>query len=245
MTKITQQTAHRPWPLPTSPWILWQSWQHLLFAHWRIGVEQIRHLIPAKLDIETFDGSAWIGVVPFHLSICPRFLFPIPKLSKFPEINVRTYVRCGDRPGVWFFSLDASRLAACIAARRSFCLPYFWARMNMKREGDSVRYESSRRSADAQFRGTYEPISDVEFAEPGSLDHWLTERYCLYAQASDGRICRADVQHSPWPLQQATANIEINSMLKPLELQLPDEKPILHYSKRIDVVCWPLKVVNL
>ena len=247
ISKIINATSHRPWPLPQSPWLIWQSWQKLLFAHWRFDYDQVRPLIPEQLELESFDGSVWIGVVPFHLTIRPRCSPLWPRFSKFPEINVRTYVRHGDRSGVWFFSLDASNRMACRLARMTFHLPYNWADMKMACTDTSISYQSSRKNEEAEFVGRYQPVSEVRLAEPGSLEHWLTERYCLYSQSTQGTICVADVHHEQWPLQDETASIESNSMFKPLGLrpESPTQAPILHYAERIDVVGWNLKSIRI
>ena len=116
---------HRPWPVPQKPWVMRQVWHDLVFAHWPVSVDQLRPLIPPGLQIDTYDGQAWIGVVPFRMSgIRPRLLPAVPWLSAFPELNVRTYVVADDKPGVWFFSLEAANLVAVTIARWWYCLLY-------------------------------------------------------------------------------------------------------------------------
>ena len=123
-------TAHRPWPTPRQPWILGMRWHDLLFMHWPVKSEALRPYIPPALAIESFDGTAWIGVVPFRMSaVVPRLIPPVPYLSAFPELNVRTYVSAEGKPGVWFFSLDAGNPIAVEAARDTFHLNYYNARM--------------------------------------------------------------------------------------------------------------------
>ncbi len=236
-------TDHRPWALPSRPWQWAQTWSHLLFAHWPISAEQLRPLIPQDLTLQEFDGSAWIGVVPFLLDVRPRFVPALPWISNFPEINVRTYVEAEGKPGVWFFSLDARNPLAVWAARRFFHLPYFRARMNLKHEGQSVHYSTRRIHGEhgPEFVGSYHPTSDVCQANPGTLDYWLTERYCLYAQSPQGTLFRADVHHQPWPLQHAEATIETNTMLKPLGIEPLDSPPLLHFSRKLDVTVWRLE----
>lgn len=219
-----------------------QSWLDLLFAHWPIEESELRSLIPAGLEIDKHQGQAWIGVVPFTMHIRHRYAPPLPTASFFPELNVRTYVRYQGKPGVWFFSLDASsRLAVC-AARRFFHLPYFLAEMNSTSRGDSIRYQSKRRGdSSAQFLASYAPTGPVALAQPGTLEHWLTERYCLFAETRGGAFRCGEIHHPPWPLQPAEAQIEQNTMLEPLGLSLPGVEPLLHYSRAIHVALWPFE----
>ena len=234
-----QSISHRPWPLPRAPWVMAQTWSNLLFAHWQVPVAQLRELIPPELEIDTFEGSAWIGVVPFELRIRPRFLPVIPRLAAFPEINVRTYVKANGKAGVWFFSLDATSAVAVRAARWGFNLPYFDARMTCTETDGAIHYDSHRTGTNtvADFKGLYEPTSDPFFAQPDSLDAWLTERYCLYATSKSGTISRTEVHHAQWPLQHARCQIELNTMTAPVGLDLVGE-PLLHFAKRIEVVNW-------
>lgn len=216
----------------------------MLFAHWRVPAEDLHPLIPSGLTLQEFDGSAWMGVVPFYLDVRPRISPYLPWFSGFPEINVRTYVEAEGKPGVWFFSLDALNPVAVWAARRFFHLPYFNAAMTMRRDGDRNYYTSHRKGGGALLEGSYKPTSDVYHAEPGSLEHWLTERYCLYSESPDGLLYRADVHHAPWPLQHAEATIDTNTMLAPIGVELPSDPPLLHFVKRIDVAVWGLERVE-
>src|SRR5688500_4712679 len=178
---IVESTAHRPWPMPRGPWLMTQTWHDLLFAHWRVDVSELRRAVPPAFDLDLFDGEAWVGVVPFHMTnVGLRATPAVPWISAFPELNVRTYVRVADRPGVYFFSLDAARWLAVAAARTLLNLPYYTADMTLERRGDAVRYESVRRTRPgAQFKATYEPVGGP-FAPPaGSIEYFLTERYCL------------------------------------------------------------------
>ncbi|HEY4817139.1 MAG TPA: DUF2071 domain-containing protein [Candidatus Acidoferrum sp.] len=219
-----------------------QSWHDLLFAHWPVDVAILRPHVPAKLEIDTFEGRAWVGVVPFSMTgVRLRWTPSLPWLSAFPEVNVRTYVTTQDRPGVWFFSLDAANVLAVVAARLSFHLPYFHARMRCEEAEGWIRYASQRshRGAPAaDFAGRYRGAG--EFFEPqrGTLAHFLTERYCLYSAASKGRVYRGEIHHPPWLLQPAEAHLMQNSMAEAAELFLPDELPLLHFSRRQDMVAW-------
>ena len=168
------------------------SWHDLLFAHAPVPVAALRAVVPAGLELDTFDGTAWLGVVPFRMTrVGPRVLPPLPGLHAFPELNVRTYVKGGGHAGVWFFSLDAANRAAVWTARRFFHLPYFRAEMSCRPDGDGIAYASERTHPDAPpaaLRGRYRPVGDVYTTRRGDLDHWLTERYCLYAARPDGAV---------------------------------------------------------
>lgn len=228
-----EHLEHRPWPLPPRGWVMGQTWEDLLFAHWRVPAEQLREHVPDHLEIDEHDGSAWLGVTPFRLTgLRGRGMLPIPYVSSFLELNVRTYVRAEEKAGIWFFSLDASSRVAVEAARRTYKLPYFHARMSATKRGEWVDYECSRiEEAGRVFSGSYRPAGAVFNAEPGSLEWFLAERYCLYTSTGD----RADIHHAPWNLQPAEAEIGLAS-IAPLELR---GEPLLHFSRRQDVVIWP------
>ena len=238
---ILESTAHRPWPMPRAPWLMTQSWHDLLFAHWRVDVSEVRRAVPTAFDLDLFDGEAWLGVVPFHMTnVGLRALPAMPWISAFPELNVRTYVRVADRPGVYFFSLDAASWLAVAAARTLLNLPYYTADMTLERRGDGLGYESARRThRRAQFKATYEPL-DAPFAAPvGSIEYFLTERYCLYQRDRRGRPYRLEIHHPPWSLQLARATIATNTMAAASALTLNGAPALLHFARRQDVVAWP------
>jgi uncharacterized protein len=239
-----RETAHRPWPLPERPWVMGQTWYDLLFAHWAIAPEALRPLVPPPLALDLRDERAWLGITPFRVGgLRSRGTPPLPWLSRFPELNVRTYVAYGGRPGIYFFSLDAARVAAVVAARRGYRLPYFHAQMTVEHKGSTISYASTRTDSSgppAELRARYGSSGPPLAIEDGALERWLSERYCLYVVDEDGRALRADIHHSPWPLQPAEATFEVNTMAAPLRIAL-DSKPLLHYSARQDVVIWPLE----
>jgi uncharacterized protein len=256
MHRALTEITHRPWPLPSGPWIMSQIWHDLLFAHWRIDPQRLRPLIPSALEIDTFQNDAWIGVVPFRMSgVRLRATPALPTLSAFPELNVRTYVTHGAKPGVWFFSLDAANAIAVSVARAWFHLPYFNAQMRCETRNDWIEYSSERthRGAakaqiQAKLRGRYRPTGEFFHAQLGTLEHFLTERYCLYAADTKVQIIRGEIQHAPWSLQPAEANFRENTMINFLEcggsapLLTSDprhqDEPLLHFSVRQDVVVW-------
>jgi len=215
-----------------------QTWDDLLFLHYRVPAGQVRPLVPAGLELQEHSGSAWLGVTPFVITgLRARGLLPLPFASSFRELNVRTYVMRGGKPGIWFFSLDASSQLAVGAARRLYRLPYFQAEISVRRRGDEILYDCSRGGGKA-FAAAYRPDGEVFNAEPGSLEEFLTERYRLYAE-HEGELYSADIHHRPWPLQPAEARIDLNTM-PPLKLD-PPEQPLAHYSARQDAVIWPLE----
>jgi uncharacterized protein YqjF (DUF2071 family) len=203
--------------------------------HWRVPADALRELLPERLPLDVHEGDAWLGVTPFRISgFRLRGLPPVPVLSSFPEVNVRTYVTYEGKPGIWFFSLDADSPWAVEAARRTYHLPYHHARIRDERRGDRVDYRSDRTGATLDV--SYRPAGAPAAAEQGSLEYFLTERYCLYTE-HEGRLERAEIHHTPWPLQAAEAELRENTMA-PVAL---DSDPLLHYSERQDVVIWSLE----
>jgi uncharacterized protein YqjF (DUF2071 family) len=242
--RVITETAHRPWPLPAQRWTMAQTWSDLLFAHWPVDERSLRALLPEPLAIDTFDGTAWLGITPFEVSgLRLRGTPPLPRFSRFPELNVRTYASFGGKPGIWFFSLDAGSAAAVAGARRTYRLPYHHADVAITRSGQRLRYASVRTSSDgppAALRAEYAPTGVPQAAVAGTLEHWLTERYCLYTLDERQRPMRAEIHHPPWPLQPAIATFEANTM-PPAGVDPPDQEPLLHFARRQDVVIWPLR----
>jgi uncharacterized protein len=239
---ILNQTAHRPWPMPDSPWLMTQTWNDLLFAHWQVDATELRRTVPSTLELDLFAGQAWVAVVPFHMTnVAPRGVPALPWISAFPELNVRTYVRRNGRGGVYFFSLDATNPVAVGVARTLVHLPYFRATMAVEHNDGWVSYRSSRSSAPAEFVGRYRPVGPAAPPVAGTLEHFLTERYCLFTTDKSGRPLSLDIHHPPWPLQPAEAEIERNTMAQAAGITLPSVVPLLHFSKRQDMVAWMLK----
>ncbi len=262
--EILKATAHRPWPLPRRPWIMFQRWHDLLFAHWAMEPEEIRPLVPPELQLDLFDSKAWIAVTPFWMSsIHLRGLPPLPGVSRFPEMNLRTYVRLPvsrqtavtskeapapgrgaqdeiTKPGVFFFSLDAANLAAVLAARLTFGLPYFWAKMAITQSAhQQIAYESLRRQSPkpAEVRIRYAPVGPV-LERKSELEAFLTERYCLYV-VRQGHVFRSEIQHLPWPLQPAQAEFQKNTLAEQHGIHLAGSPELLHFSKQLDVLIFP------
>jgi uncharacterized protein YqjF (DUF2071 family) len=237
---ILNDLAHRPWTMPDRPWVMTQTWHDLLFAHWPVDQRQLRSAIPPAFELDLFDGTAWVGMVPFRMTnVSLRGVPSLPWVSAFLELNVRTYVRVADRPGVYFFSLDAGGALAVLAARTLLRLPYYWALMKVSLRAGAVEYDSRRRSdGTAALTATYRPSGPVVQPLQGSLEHFLTERYCLYNVGYRGASYRLEIHHPPWPLQAAEAEFVRNGMAEASGVTLPAAAPLLHYAKRQDVVAW-------
>ena len=256
---------HRPWPLPAGRWSWRQSWRDLLFAHWPVAAAAVRPLVPAGLTVDEYDGTSWLGIVPFRMAgVMRRPLPDLPWISAFPELNVRVYVSAGGKPGVWFLSLDATNPLAVTAARLLFHLPYYRAAIRIVPDGEGVSYDCVRRGGAGEqgrggagekgrkgegenssfvirhssFSAHYRPTSPVYAAAPGTLEHFLTERYCLYAQSAGGSLWRTEVHHWPWPLQRAEATIGDNTISAAGGLPVSGPPPLLHFARRIDVAVW-------
>jgi uncharacterized protein len=238
---ILAKVSHRPWPVPTRPWVMTQSWHDLLFAHWRVDPDHLRTRVPHAFELDLFNGAAWLGIVPFHMTnVAPRAVPALPWVSEFPELNVRTYVRVDDRPGIYFFSLDAGSTVAVQAARALFNLPYYKAAMTVALRGGTIEYESRRDGTDtaARLSVTYRPVGAAVEPAAGTLEHFLTERYCLYNVGHRGSPYRLDIHHPPWLLQPAAAEFADNTMAAAARLRPLDGAPLLHFAKRQDMVAW-------
>lgn len=261
-SSILFATAHRPWPLPRGQWAMTQTWNDLLFMHYAMDPQVLRALVPEVLTLDLYRGTAWLSMTPFWISnLRPPGLPNVPVISKFPELNVRTYVTYKGKPGVFFFSLDAGNLSAVWGARMFYRLPYWHAAMKCK-----VRSAGSKIEADDRFpardeyishveytskrihgpkagknmpelRAVYGPVAPVKHATPGSLAEFLAERYCLYAW-NRSRLYRAEIHHLPWPLQIAEADVEVNTMAAPVGIEVPLRPDVMMFSRSIKVLVW-------
>jgi len=249
MNPILASAGHRPFPLPGRPWTMTQRWNDLLFAHWPIPAAKMTALLPPGLEADTYDGAAWLGVVPFWMDRIRTRLpgseqrsLGIPTARTFPELNLRTYVRSRHTglAGVYFFSLDAASPLAVLGARTLFHLPYFVARMSRTTAPDgAVTYRSHRQWHGPDFAATYRPRGEAAPAQPGTLPHFLTERYCLFT-THRGRVLIGNIHHLPWSLAPAEAAIEINQLPRAHGLTLPEQPPLLHFSRTLEVYVWSL-----
>jgi uncharacterized protein YqjF (DUF2071 family) len=253
MQEYPFRMSHRPRPLPTGRWLMTQRWNDLLFAHWPVAETQIASLLPEGLEVDKFQGSAWLGVVPFWLDRIKIHGIPaIPGTRKFPDLNLRTYVRDEETgsPGVFFFSLDASNLLAVGIARGFFHLPYHWAEMSLEQRSErEFSFYSRRRFANrpvlfkARYRGLG-PSHKLAKSRVGTLEHFFSERHCLFSQDGQGHATRSNLHHVPWPLEEAEAEIEHNDLAAAIGIRLPDQEPVLHYARRLVVYIWPEKLLK-
>lgn len=227
--------------------LMHQNWGKLLFMHWRIDKKLLRPLIPEALEIDTFDGTAWIAITPFNMwdiRALPPFIPPVPGFSSMHELNVRTYVHFDRVPGVWFFSLDCNSAAAVLAARTFFFLPYYKAEIDLEQKGQTIDYSLTRTDAPAaEFKASWKIGEKLPSSHPGSLEFFLTERYCLYSELNR-ELHRARIYHQPWPLQKATLASFGSTMIESLDLPTPEDNPVLHYAEEINVDIWTLEQIG-
>jgi uncharacterized protein YqjF (DUF2071 family) len=248
---ILSIAGHRPFPMPARPWRMRQRWNDLLFAHWPVRAEAVSGLLPPGLELDTFDNWAWVGVVPFHMeqvevrvasqSGVDRTV-SVPGATRFPELNLRTYVRSQEtlQPGVYFFSLDAASALAVIGARAFFSLPYFWAQMQSSTEENGWIHYRSRRlltTPTARFSVRYRSLGKPS---AGPLEDFLTARYCLYTRRG-AHLAVGNIHHLPWPLELAEAEFEVNDLPRASGIPLPDRPPVLHFSRELAVYLWSLE----
>ncbi len=250
MPDILSTIAHRPYDLPGGRWRMAQRWNDLLFAHWPIPSNAMARLLPAGVEVDTFDGYAWAGVVPFWMDqvrtrVAGERTFTVPGTQSFAELNLRTYVRSRltGLAGVFFFSLDAASLLAVTGARTLFHLPYFWAAMRREANPDGTIVYSSRRLLTRQsvrFEADYRGTAVTEPSLPGTLEHFLTERYCLFT-AHGERLSVGHIHHLPWPLERAEAEIRVNELPAAHGVVLPNRPPVLHFARELHVYIWGLE----
>lgn len=233
------ETEHRPWPAPERPWLLAETIGDQLFAHWPVGAEALRRHLPAEVTPDTYEGQAWLGISAFAVTaVRLRGTLPLPLVSSFLQLDIRTYVTARGAPGIWFFSLDVSSAPGFEVARRLYGLPLYRARISLHATGDRFQLACTRRDHPAPpqvFDARFEPFGPAAPPRPGSLDHFLHERYRLYGER-EGRLWRAEMHHRPWRLRQARGEIELNTMA-PEGVELNGE-PLLRYSSGQDVLLW-------
>ena len=233
---ILGQIAHRPWSLPTGPWILEQSWLDVLFAHWPLAPEVVRARVPEALELDTFEGRPWVSAVAFRID--PFRARGLPVTLRFPELNLRTYVRKDGVPGVYFFSLDAASRTAVLGGQTFFRLNYYDAAIAFVAD---THFDFTCRRLDhprADFHARYRAIGEPHTPARSSLEEWLVERYCLYAARTGGATFRVQIHHLPWLLQPAEADLAADQLFFAAQLPAPDSPPLLHYSARQDTLTW-------
>jgi len=238
---------HRPWPLPSEPWVMAQAWQNALFAHWPLKPTALRRFLPPGVALDLFDGAAWLGITAFVVARARiRGVPALPGVSSFAEVNVRTYVTADDKPGVLFLSLDAASVAAVLGARAWFRLPYFSATGEAERRAGWQRFTARRDhpgAVGARFSARYRASGGGRLPGGAALTRWLVERSCLYCGA-DGTVLRAEIHHAPWPIEPAESVIEENTLGEAVGLTLDQPPPLLHFSSGVDAVIWPPRVIR-
>lgn len=245
---ILEHVDHRPYPMPQGPWMMEQTWNQLLFAHWPVEEEALLPYLPQGLQLDKWEGTPWISVSPFSMHpLRVRGLPPIPFTQRFLELNVRTYAILDNNPGIVFLTLEASSRLAVAGARTIAHLPYHHAEMHCNYSDPTIQYFSKRQlhtGQEAVFKGDYRPVDSTCFhAAPGSLAHWLTERYCLYTTNTKGQLYRGDIHHLPWPLQKADLDIHENTLTPSFGLTHEPAPSLISFTKRLEVLFWPLKKV--
>jgi uncharacterized protein YqjF (DUF2071 family) len=230
------------------PPLMRQTWRNLLFAHWPVPPALLRPYLPARLEVDTFEGQAWLGVVPFTMSgIRPLGLPAVPGLSRLHELNVRTYATLNGMPGVWFLSLDATNALGVWAARTFFHLPYLHADIKMTEyNAGTLDYVARRTHAGmppATFQASWTPHETLPLARPGTLPHFLTERYRLYTAGPDLRqglsgnqLWQGTLRHAPWQLRTAEVHQWKSSLLESHGLPTPPGPPLLYAADAMQVV---------
>jgi hypothetical protein len=225
-----------------APWVMNQTWEHLLFAHWEVDAERLAPLLPGGLELDVWEGSAWIAIVPFLMTdVHARSLPPLPGSGRFLETNVRTYVRHRGRPGIYFFSLEATSPSAVFVARNVLRLPYRRADGLLQVDGDRRRYvirRRERRFPPARLAATYRPLGPSQPAASGSLEHFLTERYRLFVEPARGLVLGTEIHHPSWRIAPAAAELEHDGLLPP-ELGVTGAPPLLHVADTQHVHAWP------
>jgi uncharacterized protein YqjF (DUF2071 family) len=221
-----------------------QTWRRLLFMHWRVEPAALEGVVPPGLQLDLRDGAAWLGITPFLVEgLRLRGTPPPPVISRFAEVNVRTYVSYGGKPGIYFLSLDATSRLAVAAARRAYRLPYFHSRAELDEGGGSYLYRSARISKDgppAELRVRYRPASRLLPSRDDALERWLAERYCLYTLDDKRDVLRGEIHHPAWPLREAEGEVECNTMTAGFPIEL-EREPLMHYADRQDVILWSLE----
>jgi uncharacterized protein len=253
MLQFLIRTSRKPRPLPPGRWLMTQRWNDLLLAHWPLPASTIAPLLPEGLQVDMFQSSAWLGIIPFWLDrIKVRGIPPVPGLRSFPDLCLRTYVREEQTgaPGVYCLSLDGNKLLAAAMGRALYCLPYYWAEMHLKQQTERDFLFYSRRrftNRSVQFKALYRGLGptrkSVDYCA-GSLEYFLMERYCLYSSNRARQLIRTNLNHVCWPLEEAEAEIERNDLAAAIGIQLPEQKPVLHYARRMVLYLWPAELLR-
>lgn len=246
MNDDLKMVDHRPFSLNRLPWVMTQTWEDVLFLHWPVDEQLLRKHIPETLELDVYEGKAWLGIVPFEVKgMRPRLLPTFPFIGSFLELNVRTYVKYKGKPGVYFFSLDTSNFVVVTMAKIGYALPYRHAEMKIERKHQEIilsnNWKDEKQSE--HFQCTYTPVSPIYYSEKGTLDHWLTERYCLWTVRGN-MLMRTDIHHTKWELQNAEVALHHNTMASFLPTSIYDKVPVAHYCQSKQAYFWPPIIEN-
>ena len=256
---LLYSVEHRPWQPPDGQWLLSQSWDDLLFAHFAMDPPTLRRLVPDALTLDLYDGVAWLTISPFCTShMRPSGIPPLPGISFFPQLNLRTYVTMQGKPGLFYFSADAANLSAVWSARVFFRMQYWHAAIQVSgatiqarnSQERTIHFRSSRLHGPAAVNGPakfdviYSPEGEPARARQGSLDEFLTERYCAYSW-NRRKYYRTEVHHQPWPLQPAGVEIRANSIADPFGLALPPKPDVCHFCRSLKMLVWAPEAIRL
>ena len=239
------RSDHLPFAMPNRSFLLSQEWRHLTFMHWEVSIEKLQPHIPDGLEIDLFDGKAYVGTIPFLMkNVRPRLLPAVPGISTFPEFNIRTYVKKNGKAGVLFLTLDAQSRVTCFHAPRKYGLPYRYAKCKISVDGDLYKWKSRRISDGAMLEGQCRSKGELMQAEKGSLEEFLFERYSLYTNHKN-KIHMAYTQHNPWQYKQGEAVITENSLTEIYDLGIDVLNPEhVHMSDGVHVHTWPIQVLE-
>ena len=239
--EIISQTGHRLRPLPKMPWLMALNEEHVLFMHWPLPVEQLRPLVPPKMEIDTYNGQAWLSLIPFRMgNLHLRDLPPVPGTSTVIQVGLRTYIHVNHEPAIYYLTLYADNLLYMWIARHLFQLPYHKAQMKFNQNDAGFHFECHDPASGAEFVGSYRPFGHSSPAKPGSLEYFLLERYTLFAQSPEGGLYRGEVHHLPWPVQSVEVKIERNTIPNTVGITLPQTDPLLHFSPGVHDIAWPV-----
>lgn len=238
MHRAFSEVEQRPFPLPAFPWVLTQKWNHLLMLHWPVSRALLEPHVPKRLEIDTYEDTAWISFIPFKVTnMRLRGLPKVPYFHTFNEINIRTYVTYKGNPGVYFFSLNANKWLNVIGPKLVF-LPYYYAKITLKQDAS---FHFTLESRNEKFDCLYYPTSDLYVPSADSLDDWLLERYCFWIEKGKW-LFRGDIHHDRWRVTEAKAHVNENSLASFLPRSVFQEQPKLHFTEHKQAFVWPLKV---
>lgn len=243
MYKEFLETDQRPFPIRNNRWVMTQVWKQLLFCHWPVPADLLKEYIPPQLELDVFDGQAWLGIIPFQVEdMRLRGLPQLPYLSTYLELNVRTYVTYKGTPGIYFFNLDANKWMDVLGARIFAFLPYRKASMKMEVKGQHTCFQSNYNQNEL-LDIVYHPVSEPILPSKSSLEFWLFERYCFYTPMGKS-IFRGDIHHDRWRVRKAEAEVRKNTIVPFIPETYKERPPLLHFSDKKQVFVWMLKQVK-